>query len=146
MRNVDMLITHLMQEFLRLDTLRDQTTTTGQLPVATMQKFTTISGELRTKRAPLPTSLITSIGGLELSHLENQVMILRWSPLFPTVSARYTLIAHKRNCSHVVLTREQAHDAFTEWLSTIVTRILPWALLSLVETQRLCFLGLQGDY
>jgi len=122
-----------------------QKTYMSQLPVATMQKFTTIAGQLLSKKAPLPTSLITSIGGVVISHLEDQVMILRWSPLFPTVSNENTSTAHKQNCGHVILTREQAYDAFTEWLITIVTRIIPCALLSLVETQPLCFLALQGD-
>ncbi|KAF8416944.1 hypothetical protein EV426DRAFT_624835 [Tirmania nivea] len=139
-------------EFLRLDMFRDripQTTKVDQLPVATMQKYATIAEDLLSKKVPLPAGLIASIGGIMFSHLEDQIMILHWSPLFPSESAKNTSTGHQQNCSHAILKREQAYHSLTEWLITIAARIIPYALLQmhslLVETRRLCFLGLQGS-
>jgi len=122
-----------------------------QLPVLTMQKFASLSGDLLSERKP-PTGLITSIGGLVFSHLQDQVMILRWSPLFSIISKKDSTLVHQSsgNYEHVVLTLKQTINALTGWLVPIVARIVPCTLLHmhshLVErAQEPCFLELQGD-
>ncbi|RPB27817.1 P-loop containing nucleoside triphosphate hydrolase protein [Terfezia boudieri ATCC MYA-4762] len=141
-------------EFLRLDTtLRhklSQAAEMAQLPALTIQKFASLAGDLLSERKP-STKLITSIGGLVFSHLEDQVMILNWSPLFSILSKKDSNKAHQNSDSykHVVLTLKQAIVALTEWLVPIVARIVPCTLLGmhslLVEhAQGPCFLALQG--
>ncbi|KAF8431998.1 hypothetical protein BGX38DRAFT_1277007 [Terfezia claveryi] len=141
-------------EFLRLDTtLRhklSQAAEMAQLPALTIQKFASLSGDLLSERKP-STNLITSLGGLVFSHLQDQVMILKWSPLFSIVSKKDSTQAHQNSGSyeHFVLTLKQTIAALTEWLVPIAARIVPCTLLRMhtlliVHAQDPCFLALQG--
>lgn len=121
-----------------------------QLPVSSLQKFASLSGDLLSNRKP-PTNLITSMGGLLFSHLQDQFMILDWSPLLPIALAKGSTSAIPKDGNSVVLTLKQTCDALTEWLVPIAARIVPCALremyLLLIErTQGPCFQALQGNY
>jgi len=90
-----------------------------------------------------PATLVAGIGVLVFSHPEGRAIVLPWSPLFPKAAVS------GNHGSHVILTREQAYEYLTEWLVTIVARVIPCTLRHLrsllVETQELCFQALQGN-
>lgn len=85
------------------------------------------------------------------SHLQDQVMIFKWSPLFSIVSKIDSTLVHQNsgNYEHVVLTQKQTIHALTEWLVPIVASIVPYTLVhmhSIIEcAQGPCFLELQGN-
>ena len=117
----------------------------NQIPVATMQKFVSIAGDLLSRRIP-PATLVAGIGVLVFSHLEGHAVVLPWSPLFPMAAVPGS---QPQDGSHVILTREQTYEYLTKWLVTIVARVIPCTLRQLrsllVETQGLCFRALQGN-
>jgi len=129
-------------------TLRDKIphiTDVNQFPVAIIQKFASIAGDLLSRRIP-PATLVASVGVLVFSHLGGRAVVLSWSPLFPMAAAPGN---QPQDDSHIILTREQVYEYLTEWLVTIVARVIPCTLRQLrsllVETQELCFRALQGN-
>ena len=107
-----------------------------------MKKFSVIAGDLLANKEP-SASLLTSVGALQFPHLENQVIVFSWSPLFP-------LSDDMEIRSHVLLTPEQVNEAFTSWLIPIVARVVPFALKTMRDRmkgiQNPCFFALTGVY
>ena len=134
--------------------LRDkplQATEMAQLPIPTIQQFASLSGDLLSSKKP-PTDLVTSIGGLMFSHLQDQVMILKWSPLFSIVSGKDSAPVHQNggHYEYVVLTLQETFDALSGWLVPVVAQIVPRILVHmhalLVErSQEPCIVELQGN-
>ena len=120
----------------------------AQLPALTIQKFASLTSDLLSERKP-PIHLITSPGGLVFSHPQDQVIILRWSPLFSMVFKKDPAPVHQNsgNYEYVVLTLRQTMGALTGWLVPIVACIV---LCTLQHMHSLlvpdpCFLALQGN-
>ncbi|KAF8460716.1 hypothetical protein BDZ91DRAFT_738462 [Kalaharituber pfeilii] len=137
-------------ELVHLGNLRDaidQINEAAELPVATLSRFAILAGDLLAKAA-LPPTLLTGIGALLIPNLQNEAIVLNWSPLFPLLSSAASNSTELHTEGYIGTTLVRVQETFSGWLISLVAPTVTSVLTRLRELKKEkspCFQFLQGE-
>ncbi|KAF8460717.1 hypothetical protein BDZ91DRAFT_798572 [Kalaharituber pfeilii] len=125
----------------------DQVNEAAELPVATLSRFAILAGDLLAKAA-LPPTLLAGIGALLIPNLQNEAIVLNWSPLFPRLSLAASNSTELHTEGYIGTTLVRVQETFSDWLISLVAPTVTSVLTRLRELKKEkspCFQFLQGE-
>ncbi|KAF8460724.1 hypothetical protein BDZ91DRAFT_851386 [Kalaharituber pfeilii] len=137
-------------ELVHLGNLRDaidQVNEAAELPVATLSRFAILAADLLAKTA-LPPTLLAGIGALLIPNLQNEAIVLNWSPLFPRLHSAASNSTELHTEGYIGTTLVRVQETFSDWLISLVAPTVTSVLTRLRELKKEkppCFQFLQGE-